>query len=278
MSNGSPPSSRSYAAEDPVLVEARGTFRDALGGVGNLDQLLRSLRVGPKALSAVLPDVLDSFGPAEIALERLLRAAAQSLESPEVVSELGSYFKPRLNELRTALESAVGTPMHARHRLELERVVTRVTPELDAARGLLELLEAALSAPSIRLKLRELLSEIAAPEAAAEAESVMAYLTGDIDDVELPVQPQVALSLFTLGINLVANENPEATPRVAVHAKSDGGCTVSFETGGAGSESLHVARQHIIAPTIGSLDAAVTRMGCRVERVAGRAVFSVSWS
>ena len=280
MSNGSPPSSRPYLAEDPALVEARGTLRDALGALGNLDQLLRSLRVGPKALSTVLPDVLDSCEPAVLAFERLLDAARKQLGDAPALSALEGYFKPRVDELKESISRATKTPMHARHRLELERVVTRISPELEAARGLLDLLEEALAAPSIRLKLRELLSQITISEG-RKSETVRCRLHGEIDDVELLVKPQVTMSLLTLGTNLVARVEPAATARVEVHSHPDGSCTVRFghDIGESTSgEELRVGHQTVIEPTFVCLEEAVKRMGCSVIPDADGVGFSVSWS
>src|SRR6188508_1032261 len=104
MPNGSPPSSRPYLDENPSLAEARATLRDALGALGNLDQLLRSLRVGPKAISAVLPDVLDSCGPAERATRELLNATGTRLGSTTAVTELEHFFTPRFEELQHSIE------------------------------------------------------------------------------------------------------------------------------------------------------------------------------
>jgi hypothetical protein len=248
-----------------------------LGALANLDQLLRSLRVGPKALSGVLPDVLDSIGPAQTAIAKLFGAVAQHLGQTTAVQELEGYVRPRLNELQQSISHATSTPMHARHRLELERVVTRIFPELEAARALLDLLEEAVAAPSIRLKLRELLSQIGMSEPGFQGRTLRTTLEGELDDVELLVQPQVAMALLTLGINLVALEVPQATPRLRVESNGDAGYRIHFEVGPDSGEKLFVLRQNVILPTTACLDEAVTRMGCRVFREPGRATFSVSW-
>jgi len=267
-------------AEDPALVEARGTLRDALGALGNLDQLLRSLRVGPKALSTVLPDVLDSCEPAMLALDRLLGAARRQLGDAPAVSALEQYFKPRFDELKASISRATKTPMHARHRLELERVVTRIAPELEAARGLLDLLEDAISAPFIPLKLREVLSQITVSDE-RKHDSIRCLLYGEVDDVELLVKPQVAMSLLTLGINLVAPVDPTAAARVEVQTLADGSCTIRFGQQASSStagEELLVGRQTLIEPTFACLEEAVRKMGCSVTRDPGGVGFSVSWS
>ncbi|HEY6727347.1 MAG TPA: hypothetical protein VI197_25105 [Polyangiaceae bacterium] len=278
MPNGSPPSSRPYLGEDPSLAEARGTLRDALGALGNLDQLLRSLRVGPKAISAVLPDVLDSCGPARHAVRELLSRTGARLGSTNAVSELEHFFTPRFEELQRSIELATRTPMHARHRLELERVVTRLSPELEAGRALLDLLEAALAAPTIRLKLRELLDQITAAEFAKGTEPLRTTLRGRVEDIELLVQPQVAMMLLTLGANLVVEGHDAATPELSVEARPDGGCTIRFQQGSASGDALLLPRQTIVAPTLACVETAATKMGCRVERGSDDSTFSLTWA
>jgi len=278
MPNGSPPSSRPYLGEDPSLVEARGTLRDALGALGNLDQLLRSLRVGPKAISAVLPDVLDSCGPARDAVRELLSRTGLRLGSTPAVTELEQFFTPRFEELQQSIELATRTPMHARHRLELGRVVTRLSPELEAGRALLDLLEAALAAPTIRLKLRELLDQITVADFAKGAEPLRATLTGRVEDIELLVQPQVAMMLLTLGANLVVAGHDDRIPVLSVEAHPDGGCTIRFQMGNLAGDALLLPRQTIVPPTLVCVETAATKMGCSVERGSDDNTFSVTWT
>ena len=278
MPNGSPPSSRPYLGENPSLVEARGTLRDALGALGNLDQLLRSLRVGPKAISAVLPDVLDSCGPAQHAVRELLNATGARLGSTTAVTELEHFFTPRFEELQRSIGLATRTPMHARHRLELERVVTRLSPELEAGRALLDLLEEALAAPTIRLKLRELLDQVTVAGLAPGAVSLKTTLRGRVDDIELLVQPQVAMMLLTLGANLVVSGHDDRSPELSVEAHADGGCTIRFQVGTGVGDALLLPRQAIVPPTLVCVETAATKMGCSVERGSDDHTFSVTWA
>lgn len=278
MPNGSPPSSRRYLDEDQSLVQARGTLRDALGALGNLDQLLRSLRVGPKAISAVLPDVLDSCGPARDAVRELLSQTGLRLGSTTAVTELEHFFTPRFEELQQAMELATRKPMHARHRLELERVVTRLSPELEAGRSLLDLLEGALAAPTIRLKLQELLDQITVAEFAKGTEPLKTTLRGRLEDIELLVQPQVAMMLLTLGANLVVAGHDDRTPELSVETRSDGGCTIRFQAGSVPGEALLLPRQSIVPPTFVCVETAATKMGCSVERGSDSSTFSLTWA
>ena len=276
MPNGSPPSSRPYLSRDPALVEARGTLRDALGSVQNLDQLLKSLRVGPKALSAVLPDVHESCTPARKALSRLLQATANRFDDSAPVQALAQFVEPCFDNLQLAIGRASDKPMNARHRLELERTVGDAWPKLDAARALLDLLEESLSAPLIRLKLSELLSEISfKSERRDDDSSVLAILEGTPGEAELMVQPQVAMSVFCLGINLNARDNGRCG--IALSVSPDRSCTVRFKPNAEKGEELRVAKLELIPPTTSCVDLAASRMGCKVERESNTTSFSVHW-
>ena len=62
MEFGQPPSWRPDVDQFRAEVY-RGTVRDALGGLRNLEQLLGSLRVGPRALLSVFPEFQACCAP-----------------------------------------------------------------------------------------------------------------------------------------------------------------------------------------------------------------------
>jgi hypothetical protein len=232
--------------------------------------------VGPKALSAVLPDVHDSCEPAREALARLLRTTASRLQNTAPVDALSEFVEPCFSSLQQAIGRARKQPMNARHRLELERTVGDAWPKLDAARGLLDLLEESLSGPIMRLELSELLTEITLkPERHENEPCVLASLAGTPGNVELSVQPQVAMSVFSLGINLNAQSHDRCG--VAVSVSPDRSCTVRFSGEAGSGQELKIPKLELIPPTAACIDLAATRMGCTVEREANGTSFSVRW-
>src|SRR5215217_5435988 len=104
------------------LEAARGTVRNGLAAVGNLWELLKSVRVGPKALRTVLPDVLAACSPVLESLEKLL-AAVPTGEGTECADALRNLTLLRVKDLERALVHERRKPLKAAERLSLERVV-----------------------------------------------------------------------------------------------------------------------------------------------------------
>src|SRR5436190_9531326 len=77
------------------LVEARGILRDVLAAVRNLEDLLRSPRVGPRALAQIIPE-LQGFGtPLLVSVEQILWSVQEAAELPvdAAVAEVGAYVQ-----------------------------------------------------------------------------------------------------------------------------------------------------------------------------------------
>jgi hypothetical protein len=138
---------------------ARGTLRDGLGALGNLAQLSGSAKVGSKAIAGVLPDVLSSCGPMRDATRNLLAELAGGIGNAPVLAELETFIVPRLDDLERELYERVNSPFRTPARLGLDRMLTRLSRELDAAQALLELLEVAARETSFPLMIPDLLRQ-----------------------------------------------------------------------------------------------------------------------
>src|SRR5512145_1778705 len=105
MEYGQPPSWRPDV--DHSRAEAyRGTVRDALGGLRNLEQLLQSLRVGPRALTSVLPDVLSSCPALAQAIDGLAALVVSKVaDAEEVAAGLTRLVHGRLDSLASVVGS-----------------------------------------------------------------------------------------------------------------------------------------------------------------------------
>ena len=126
---------------EAALSRARGSLRDALGGLSNLRQLLQSVKVGPKAISDVLGSVQSSCAAIPATVRTLVHSDKPNANEDTVVTELTSFIEPRAEKLQSALAKASKKPIYAANRLSLEKVVLEVLPELEAARELAELLD-----------------------------------------------------------------------------------------------------------------------------------------
>jgi len=270
-----PPSSH-LSAEGPQA-DARGVFRDALGGLSNLRQLLHSIRVGPKALGAVLPDVHASCEPLGVSLEELLEAIASELPEPRATDGLRTFVTPRLSELEKALATAMRSALNARNRLQLEEVVDRLSRELDTVRELVELLEDAIEGPTVRLSLLEIVRQAAAGPERAGREGIRATLSSTPEGLELLVNARVAMALLASGANLVAGGDAQAVPHVQIGKLPQGGCGLSVSREPEAGEALSLPRRWLIEPTLPCLEVAARLAGARLERGRADSSFSVIW-
>jgi len=145
--------------QDDAVGLARGTLRDALGALGNLAQLAGSTRVGSKAIEPVLPDVLASVGPMREALRALVEALSPGIGDAAVLDQVQGFMLPRIDELETELTGLASEPLRTPSRLGLDRLLARLSAELDAAQSLLELLEVASVEPFVSLSPPEVLRQ-----------------------------------------------------------------------------------------------------------------------
>jgi hypothetical protein len=248
---------------------ARGTLRETLGALRNFAQLLHSLRVAPKSLSSVLPDVLDALVPMRISASSWLEALDASGSVAEARLSLSAFLFPRIDEIEQALRDATAKQMNAKTRLTLEDVVSRCSFELDAARELLQLLEDAVFARRVRVDPRELVREAftSPPSARAEGRTlVSATLSSHAAGHEIEISPRVTMVLVALGVELVGARPGRETPHVVVSGHGEEACIIRivrrpFPTG----EPLVLASRGIIEPTLPCLTAAARLTGGDVD-------------
>ena len=132
-------------------------MRDGLGALGNLALLAGSVRVGSKAIAGVLPDVLASCGSMREAAEELFGALEGWPSVRLARDELRTFVTARIDELERDLEPFVHEPLRASERLDLDRLLGRISRELDAAYSLMDMLEVAAHEPKVVLNVPELL-------------------------------------------------------------------------------------------------------------------------
>jgi hypothetical protein len=273
MIHGRPSSTAPPSGEEKLRLEdARAELRDALGSVRNLAQLLRSVRVGPRAIRAVLPAVHGPCGRLEESVRVLLEVVAVRLPDRAAVDELIEYIAPRAKELEAALASAMSRPLGAKTRLALENVVGRLSRELEAARALVELLDDSVRGSAVRLELSELLREAAESEPIASARPlsvrVESQLRGDVT-----VNPRVAIALLGVGARLVADAG--ATPLIAGGSEGDRELRIAPE-GGAGN-TVQLPALPVIAPTLACARAAAQVSGAHLRWDQQTHHFSLVW-
>lgn len=281
MDSERPPSSRVDAFSGSAIVTARGTLREALGAVRNLAQLLHSLRVAPKSLSQVLPDVLEACEPMRESMQILLAAIGEGPTLDPARAALEEFVNPRIGELEAALSVAMTRPLNARSRLALEEVVSNASFQLEGARALLQLLEDAICERNVRLDPRELVREaFTAPESSRPGGKpvITATLSDNVCGYEIALNPRVTMTLVSLGVELVASRSGEEKPTIIVSSDGRATCTIRIvrqpQTTG---ESLVLTRLGIFEPTLPCLRAAATLTRGHIEWNPSTEEFSLSY-
>ena len=273
-----PPPQRPLPGDGPQAVQ-RGVLRDALGGLHNLVQLLHSIRVGPKALTAVIPDVQASCAAMRRAARELLEEIGSELSSTTAIEELRGFFEPRINELERSLTLAMRTPINARARLDLENVLGRLSRELDAARELLDLLEDAIEGPTVRLSLLEIVRHgVVSPDRhLPQTDALSATISSTPEGLELLVNSRVARALVTTGANLVSGGDPAIPLTLLIGRLDRSESGLRVQRGSVEGERIVIPVRPLIAPTLPCVEAAARLAGARVERSPDDAQFSVLW-
>jgi hypothetical protein len=274
MASRPPPSSRLRPAGDSALDRARGELRDAVGALKNLDQLLRSLRVGPRALSSVIPDVHASCLQMSRAANDVLSAIAEKLRpDTEATSALETFMLPRISQLEQGLAEAMKRSMVAKHRLALERIVSELTRELDCARELLDLLEEATSAPGIPVDLAELLQQTFKSSDVDDAERLRAVLDLTAGSAEVYVSPRVATALFSIAAEFIS---VDGSPLFVMLLRDERRCSVSMTRSAQDSQARSEARCQI-EPMAVCLRAAAGVLGAELLHGADGSSLVISW-
>jgi hypothetical protein len=273
MVSGQPPSSR--PPMDERLTAARGTLRDALGGLHNLQQLARSIRVGPRALAAVLPDVHASCKTMRSSAAVLLDA----LPSVRAASMLRAYADPKITALEKSLAAARRRRMTAKHRLALENDVTHLSHELDAVRELIDLLAEAAWGVRVRVHLAELVRETFTLPDAKELRGHRVFpvaLAPAADDREVLVNPRVAMSLLSIGAVAVSTAHPSQVPWVVMGA-SPRGASVTIAPEAPQVTTHGILARDPIEPTRACAGAAADLAGVELEHADDGSRYTLAW-
>jgi hypothetical protein len=259
----------------------RGNLRESLGALRNLAQLLHSLRVGSRPLSSVLPDARDAVDPMRHAMGEILAAAKTALGDSEAADSLHQFVTPRIQELSSALTQAAERALSVKTRLSLEECVTRLSQELDTARGLFDLLADTIAGRPMHLDVLELARQsFSGPPSGGSwpRETLVATLSGDTDGLEVEANPRAATALIALGVELVADpKDATQVPHIRV-SPTGGGCHILIERNpGATGEDLMLLRRGIIAPTLSCVTVAARANGASLDFDAHASRFSLTF-
>jgi hypothetical protein len=242
---------------------ARGTLRDGLGALGNLALLSGSAKVGSKAIAGVLPDVLSSCGPMRDAARSMLAELAGSLDGATVLQELEVFVIPRLDELERELHERVNSPFRTPARLGLDRVLTRLSRELDAAQALLELLEVASRETNFPLSIPDLLRQRlpAPPSGRRPHKRFQARLVIEGPAPEVLVKPRTISGLVGA---LAEIADDRGAPAIVLRDGADGYEIAISNDPAPKGEELSLWGYGVITPSQAALDAAAALAGVTI--------------
>jgi hypothetical protein len=212
----------------------------------------------------------------------ILAAARSELGESDATDCLNEYVTPRILELETALTQASKQQLSIKLRLSLEEQVTRLSQELDTARGLFDLLVDSIAGRPVRLDVLELSRQsFAGPPSGASwpRETLVATLSGEAAGFEVEVNPRAATSLIAFGVELVADpKDATQVPHIHVSATPDGGCNILVErSSGHRGEDLALLRRGVIAPTLPCALAAARANGAVLVFDPGSSRFSLTF-
>ncbi len=187
---------------------AHGFVRDSLASLRNLENLLKSTRIGPKALEKVVAEVRPGIRPLGEAFTTLIEFLTQRKPDLSVTCSLKSSVLTRVSELEDAIERAAKGDMGAKSRLQLEAKVVRLGGDLNALRDLVDMLDAATTFLPTELHLNALSKEALAkltPHTPKHPRVVnVSYIPAPNNDVII-TDPRVVMPLVATALGLIAS-------------------------------------------------------------------------
>ena len=268
MFQSQPPSWYPDANSRSRVDAARGAVRDALGGLRNLEQLSSSMRVGPRSLSSVLPDVRASCEPLRTGLEELLIAvAAHRTDTHLALNTLREYAKPRIDELSELLTKAVHLPMQARNRLNLQHVVGRVARELGLVAELVDFLGLSVWSEPMAVTMQDLLLEAyrSSEPTGDPVELRRVTLVPAPDEIELYTSPRAVIPLLVLLVRLMLDRHASAIPHIFLSSEDTGVSRVVITASDGAGDIRWVMGRPVIPAARECLQTAADALNVKLE-------------
>ena len=247
---------------------AHGSVRDGLAALRNLENLLKSPRIGPRALEQVVSEVLPGSRPLGEAFDVLVDLIGRRNGNVPLVSDLNDFSKQRIDRLDNALVRASESDMGAKARLSLEAEVGRLASELDALRRLVDLLDAATSLAPTDLDLNAVatvaLAKLAAPNPRPQR-IVHVGFSQSPQSATVFADPRVVIPLIAVALGLVARAGVRFIELVA-RSKPNGETLLACAAEGGDSQMrTPCVPPRIIAPTLAAARLAAKTLGGRFE-------------
>jgi hypothetical protein len=256
----------SQPPRNAAVDSARGSLRDALGALGNLALLVGSVKVGSKAIAGVLPDVLASCSSMREAAGELF-AALEGWPTVRLArDELQTFVITRVDELERELGVFVDEPLRTPERLDLDRLLGRVSRELDAAYSLMDMLEVSAVEPKVVLNVPELLRRrLSDPPSGRRPQRLFTARVASRHNIgDGAIKPRALAAFVGAEAERLAEDGRE--PSIIVSCLGNElGLEISAEVVPDGTE-ISVWAYGSIEPTVACLDGAAALIGVKIER------------
>jgi len=261
-----PASSRTV---DPRLASASGAMRDTLGAIHNLVHLLGSLRVGPKGLARVIPDVQASCNQMVAAVREVVSTTEGAALGSKAVGDVGQIVGVRMKELERALGLAKRGTLRAADRLKLECTVRSIARDLDGALEVVELLTEASATGRVPVDVTDFIRESAvrSDQGTGRSRRVSVTFAPPESPAVAKVNPRLAMRLFAFGAALAAG--PARSVHVTITA-SEESCTLDIAPLARAGKAVVVAAPRLIEPSAACVAAVAKAVGASFEREAER--------
>lgn len=226
---------------------AHGFVRDGLASLRNLENLLKSPRIGPKALEKVVAELRPGIAPLGDAFAMIIDLVASRQPALAGAASLRSFTVDRVAQLDAAIAHAATSDMGAKARLQLEAKVVRLGAELDASRDLVDLLDAATLVRPTELDLNALATEAISkrtPPSVRHPRVVYVGYTPAAESATVVTDPRVIMPLLATALGLV-RETGASKIQIAA-ASSEQGTALAC----SGRSNGHPATTACLAPCI----------------------------
>lgn len=244
-----------------------GALRDTLGAVTNLERLLSSRNVAPKAISQVLPDVQTCCRPLLAEVGGFCRELATKLD-PAVILDLGSFIREQVERLDAATSVASKRQVNASVRLKLEREVVAVSRNLAGALPLTELLVGACQKQQPTIDLLELLrlSRSGDQPQTPGARVIQAGLFTEVDPLLVRANPRAMISLIGLCAAVLNVREAAAPVAVKLSLAPDGTAQTRLINEQLPGKGFRVLLPPVVPPTAACIETAARGLGLDLLR------------
>jgi hypothetical protein len=243
-------------------------MRDTLGAIHNLVHLLGSVRVGPKGLARVIPDVQASCNQMVGAIREVVSTTEGSKLGTKAVGDVAVIVTSRMKDLERALGLAKKSGLRAAERLALERTVAAIARDLGGALELVELLSEASATGSVPVDVTDVIREsgVRSDQAAGRSRRLSVTFVATETPAIARVNPRLAMRLFAFGAALAAGKSRSIHTTIRT---TDEHCILRIAPPADQGIPVVVAAPRIIAPSADCVASVADAAEARFERKEG---------